>query len=836
MAVTVERLVADIEANPTQAVAALEAFSLSVDAAARDRTAHIDVDVDRNSFSTVTSGLDGIANSAGGAGDGIDRVSGAAGRGRGPLRMFAMALGALTIAGAVGAALSILPGIIGAIGAAAGAGIPMLGAFGAGLLTMIVGVSGISKAYQAQTSVNKQAEQSTFDLARRTRELDAALRGLREAQHGVIRAQRELKDAQEAMRNAPREAAEAITDAHLAAQQAVLGERAAVLALKDAQKALTDAQSRTLNGMQKVSQETDYFTGKVYDVADASNAAVDAQADMERLQLNLAQAELGVAEAKRRNTEAQQELDEKQKDGIKGSEVYIDAAERLKDAQYGLASAHDNVAAAEDRIAEARERLKNGGADATAASRALKDAMDDLSPAGVTFVEFLQKKFVPALKRVRKQAQQGLLPGVQRGLERLLPFEDRIADGFFRMGEAIGLATDKFFKFWTSQRQVEQTSRIWDEFIRIIPIAGDLFTNLTAIFGDLAEAAAPLARWILTGISDWLEKKHNTTNIQELRDWFNSWKPELEAFGRLVRGIFGIFFNENRKGSPNSAFSETADILSTRLVPTLERLFTALEDSDLAQTFALFLTDVLNIITRIVESGYFTGLWKAIRRVTQALSWFLDNTPDAILAPALWASTIGLIVGKLIGKGSFLAGLTKIKNFIGSKKVGLVAAVFVLINALEDLKNVFTTGKLKKGQGLYGMIDGTFKKLQEWADQLGWESVAKFLGEGIERGQTLAEDDKGNKRALGGPVKKGESYIVGERRPELFVPSTSGRIMPTVPSHYGGSSGGVSEAQLERILNAALDRARPDVSVEQTFNEKVDPAHMSAELIWKVAS
>ena len=36
-------------------------------------------------------------------------------------------------------------------------------------------------------------------------------------------------------------------------------------------------------------------------------------------------------------------------------------------------------------------------------------------------------------------------------------------------------------------------------------------------------------------------------------------------------------------------------------------------------------------------------------------------------------------------------------------------------------------------------------------------------------------------RAAGGPVTKGAPYIVGEYRPEIFVPSESGRIVPRVP-------------------------------------------------------
>ncbi|WP_426229289.1 tape measure protein [Pararhizobium sp. DWP3-4] len=37
-------------------------------------------------------------------------------------------------------------------------------------------------------------------------------------------------------------------------------------------------------------------------------------------------------------------------------------------------------------------------------------------------------------------------------------------------------------------------------------------------------------------------------------------------------------------------------------------------------------------------------------------------------------------------------------------------------------------------------------------------------------------------RERGGPVQKGKPYIVGEKRPEVFVPTQSGRIVPQVPS------------------------------------------------------
>jgi hypothetical protein len=50
-------------------------------------------------------------------------------------------------------------------------------------------------------------------------------------------------------------------------------------------------------------------------------------------------------------------------------------------------------------------------------------------------------------------------------------------------------------------------------------------------------------------------------------------------------------------------------------------------------------------------------------------------------------------------------------------------------------------------------------------------------------------------RASGGPVIAGQPYIVGERRPELFVPSENGRIVPQVPSGARATGSGVDAEQ-----------------------------------------
>ena len=77
-------------------------------------------------------------------------------------------------------------------------------------------------------------------------------------------------------------------------------------------------------------------------------------------------------------------------------------------------------------------------------------------------------------------------------------------------------------------------------------------------------------------------------------------------------------------------------------------------------------------------------------------------------------------------------------------------------------------------------------------------------------------------RAEGGPVNAGSPYVVGERGPELFVPSSSGSIVPNgAMGSSGGSAGGVtvnyniaagvSRAELVPILEQERRRLKAEI-------------------------
>ena len=106
-------------------------------------------------------------------------------------------------------------------------------------------------------------------------------------------------------------------------------------------------------------------------------------------------------------------------------------------------------------------------------------------------------------------------------------------------------------------------------------------------------------------------------------------------------------------------------------------------------------------------------------------------------------------------------------------------------NLYDDIANSIETGLV---DAIEGAINGTktlgevatavFRQIQRSLIQYGVSTFLANMPGGI--GSFFS------KRADGGPVSKGGSYIVGERGPELFTPSTSGMITPN--EALGGST------------------------------------------------
>eukprot|EP00913_Durusdinium_trenchii_P021275 g19988.t1 len=82
------------------------------------------------------------------------------------------------------------------------------------------------------------------------------------------------------------------------------------------------------------------------------------------------------------------------------------------------------------------------------------------------------------------------------------------------------------------------------------------------------------------------------------------------------------------------------------------------------------------------------------------------------------------------------------------------------------------------------------------------------------------------KRENGGPVTAGKPYIVGERRPELFVPSTSGTIVPRLPTAptLKATGAGAQTVKHESALTVHINGANGDEHVRMLVQQGVGEA------------
>jgi len=127
-------------------------------------------------------------------------------------------------------------------------------------------------------------------------------------------------------------------------------------------------------------------------------------------------------------------------------------------------------------------------------------------------------------------------------------------------------------------------------------------------------------------------------------------------------------------------------------------------------------------------------------------------------------------------------------------------------------------GLINGTQSLGGLLNNVINKLKEGVINM---AIFGNFGGTFERGSGLL-GGLFKKRAAGGPVKGGNSYIVGERGPEMFSPGVSGTI---TPNHaLGGSTNVVVN------VDASGSSVEGDNSKANEFGEQLAAA-IQAEII-----
>ena len=202
------------------------------------------------------------------------------------------------------------------------------------------------------------------------------------------------------------------------------------------------------------------------------------------------------------------------------------------------------------------------------------------------------------------------------------------------------------------------------------------------------------------------------------------------------------------------AITEFGTQVGERLGPIIKDITAFVKDDFLPAFRAVygFLNETLIPFVRDVFSGVFTGLQSVFNKVGKALSdnkdefkAFVDAAKPLVkflldtLAPVFKT----VLPAALSGVGSAI-------SIIVTAFLKLAAAVADVVNGIKAIINLVKNNPIVAG--ISGVIDRAF----------------------------------GGGKATGGAVNSSQSYLVGERGPELFVPNTGGRIIPN--NSMGGQS------------------------------------------------
>jgi hypothetical protein len=409
--------------------------------------------------------------------------------------------------------------------------------------------------------------------------------------------------------------------------------------------------------------------------------------------------------------------------------------------------------------------------------KALQDpvkGMTALSRAGVTFTDS-QKKQIKAL------VASGDLLGAQRLI--LAEIESQVGG----VGEATATTGEKVRVAWNNVKEQLGTALLptlervgkWfltkgipaiTAFVTALTGKGDPTKMVTEGMGKFAKAGAVVRDVFiavsaavsaffgaLTGTGDPTKMvTEGTAKFARagavLRDVFNAVWPVLQRFGAfLVNDLWPALKDGWAEVQPG--LQQARDILVDAFGDSggggSVKSFAAFLTGTLIPAIATFVNNWLPVLAR---------QWAIVVNAVQAAVTVMTTIRNAVTT--VTSTIVGAFLRIMQGFQSMLAALGNVPGFGWAKDAA--AKMQVAIDKLAGIKRGIDALPRKK------------------TVTVSVNYVATYSGrfDDAPTGYTPG-------RASGGPVRAGQPYIVGEKRPELFVPSENGMILPRVPESMG---------------------------------------------------
>lgn len=421
------------------------------------------------------------------------------------------------VSGAASAISDLVAGLF-AVGSAVGAAAPALAvlpsAFAAiiqGALTAKMAFSGVGKAIAALGQQEKEAADNSKAIEDARRRL--ALVYQKNAEN-IAAANDKVRDAQIELNAAYIEGAEALQQLAFQAEDAALSQDKAAIALERARETLLRSQ----------------------DLPENDRGRRDAVIAFREAELNY-----------RKSLDSVNDLQKQQEyaatTGIEGTKEVLDAKNKLAEAEDARAKQERDNAQA---IAEAQRQLAAALSKSSAASKAVQDAMKDLSPEAQKFAKFMAA-LKPVLVDLRQAAGKQLFGPLQEGIQlivdKLVPVLKPMLEA---MGGVVGTVLKSFMQMVTSVKNLEIINRVFGKAnLVIFAKLGGAFVDLADAFLSILDAVAPLTIKFSNYVAKLAEAAKFSMAVQNstglLGEKFNKAGSIVGSIGALLKSTYSAF-------------------------------------------------------------------------------------------------------------------------------------------------------------------------------------------------------------------------------------------------------------------------------------------------------
>jgi hypothetical protein len=289
-----------------------------------------------------------------------------------------------------------------------------------------------------------------------------------------------------------------------------------------------------------------------------------------------------------------------------------------------------------------------------------------------------------------------------------------------------------------------------------------------------------------------------TAAVQRVRDWFSQFGGQVSSTQGTVEALRGAW--DRIKDGFASFVSQIAPKL-TGYIDTLKVAFIKIQPA------LMIATEVLGRWYQVLfkVAGFVGG------QMIDAVGRFVSILGDLALAAAMTAAKVLSAFADLVSPIAKVARALKLpfadtlQSFVdgarnASSRINTSMAQVKTDLARAEIGRLQRTVSSLKGKTVKTEADrraiaesqARIRTLQGQINAMHGRNLFINIRETTFRRTVDIAHDRGEHRAAGGPVEAGRPYVVGEHRPELFVPNRPGRIVPRVPAGWNGGRGGAT--------------------------------------------